>query len=636
VIDMLRSLVLAALTSIALGGPAWACTDFARAPDSRWRIAWQGEVAWLATPCGERRLSLGVNVLDGGTSSSPPGPRAYRWADHDPSLEAWVVRARERLAAWGFDAAGGFSLPPNQLRMPTLPNLELGRTARYHWFDPFAPETEREVRRLAFELTAPHRGSPYRIGYTADNEVGWWNGALFNFYVRQPAGNHTKRKLIAFLERFYGADWLRLAADFVPPPGVGSFAQLLASEGRPLHLRPGGAGIQAVRHWTGVVTEHYYRLMAESLRAADPEAMFFGDRLPIFYDPLAVRSMARHVDAIAANYNLDAPDGWVSPFFFAGLRRLAPGRPVLVSEWFFAARENRSGNRNTGHLLTVATQAERARGAAAGARRLAQIPNVIGLHWFQFHDYPVGGRADSEDYNFGLVAIDDVAYGDLVRELGDANRSLASLHAVGAWPEAMAPAPIPFARISPGDGHLGDWPKLESWRPGTVASSGEVPFGDFYVSWSEQGLGLAVIAMDYFDPELLVRGAVPASEVFRVVWGVDGGAGAERFALEMVPPTTLPQRGAAAFGVRFCRLAGEACEEVPGATATYFGADQPRITVEILVPWRALGRDAAPERLKFYAGATAYHRSRWMAWGGGAPSSWLARPERWRDVVLQR
>jgi len=51
--------------------------------------------------------------------------------------------------------------------------------------------------------------------------------------------------------------------------------------------------------------------------------------------------------------------------------------------------------------MTVDTQAQRAGGAAAAAAMFAAIPELVGLHWFQLYDYPLGGRADQEDYNFG-------------------------------------------------------------------------------------------------------------------------------------------------------------------------------------------------------------------------------------------
>src|SRR5581483_3208193 len=146
----------------------------------------------------------------------------------------------------------------------------------------------------------------------------------------------------------------------------------------------------------------------------------------IYYDPDAVRAMAPWVDAISVNYNVDTADGWIAPYFFEGLHDLSGGKPVLITEWFYAARENRSGNRDrtgephdkaharisnnrnrTGHLMTVATQAERARGAGRAAQLLAAQPDTIGVHWFEYTDEPPGGRSDGEDYDFGLVDIHD-------------------------------------------------------------------------------------------------------------------------------------------------------------------------------------------------------------------------------------
>ena len=77
-----------------------------------------------------------------------------------------------------------------------------------------------------------------------------------------------------------------------------------------------------VREWTGVVAEHYYALAERAIRAADPDALFLGDRLPIYYDPAAVRAMAPHVDAIAINYNVDSSDGWIADYFFDGLAQI--------------------------------------------------------------------------------------------------------------------------------------------------------------------------------------------------------------------------------------------------------------------------------------------------------------------------
>src|SRR5262249_17920831 len=161
---------------------------------------------------------------------------------------------------------------------------------------------------LAGELVAPYRNTPYRIGYFSDNEVGWWAGALFVWYSDKPAASATKQRWLEMLRQHYAGDWPHFVADFVPPTGVDSWEALLATSER-TRMKPGGNGIGAVREWTGIVAEHYYALAEKAIRAADPDALFFGDRLPIYYDPAAVRAMTPHVDAIAVNYNVDSSDG---------------------------------------------------------------------------------------------------------------------------------------------------------------------------------------------------------------------------------------------------------------------------------------------------------------------------------------
>ena len=71
---------------------------------------------------------------------------------------------------------------------------------------------------LARELVAPYRGSPYRIGYFSDNEVGWWAGALFVFYSTKPATSFTKQRWVELLRRHYARRLGALRRRF-PPAG---------------------------------------------------------------------------------------------------------------------------------------------------------------------------------------------------------------------------------------------------------------------------------------------------------------------------------------------------------------------------------------------------------------------------------
>jgi hypothetical protein len=210
-----------AITLLVLlyAGNSHACPDLAQAPHSRWHTTLEDGVFWLVTPCGQRFFSIGVNAAEGGQPwRLDRGRTAYHWGTFYPDLEAWAQEARERLSAWGFNTAGGWSLHPSMLRLPATPVLDLGRAARFHWFDPLHPMTAERMREWARRMVTPYRRNPFRIGYFTDNEVGWWNGPLFTYYLKQPAMNRTKQRLVAFVREYYGNDWGRFTRDFVPPP----------------------------------------------------------------------------------------------------------------------------------------------------------------------------------------------------------------------------------------------------------------------------------------------------------------------------------------------------------------------------------------------------------------------------------
>jgi len=616
------------------------------APSSRWSLAREDRVAWLVTPCGDRFFSLGVNVLDGGyPQREKDGKIWYSWKAFAPTLADWTVQTRRRLLSWGFNSAGGWALAPETLKLPRIVNLELGRLARFHWFDPFDPATERRMNELARTLVAPYRRSPYRIGYFSDNEVGWWAGALFVFYSSKPANSFTKQRWVELLRQHYGRDWSHFTTDFEPPRGVDSWEGLLAATAR-TQMKPGGAGIDVVREWTGIVAERYYMLAERAIRAADPDALYFGDRLPIYYDPAAVRAMAPHVDAIATNYNVDSGDGWIADYFFDGLRRLSGDKPVLVSEWFFAARDNRTGNRNNGHLMTVATQDERAIGAAAATLNFAMVPELVGAHWFQYYDHPKGGRSDGEDYDFGLVDINDEPYQHLTSALASANRRALAVHASATAASPAAEAArfvLPYASVSVDNRSLSDWPKPSSLLPRLKPSPGAVEFGEVYLSWSERGLALATIGQDYFDIDLLAfQGSFPMVDAYRVELGIDIGTGPRRFTLFFIPPRTklhdYPEM-AAQLCLGTAELAiTEGCTLVAGAKAVYFGADQPRITAEMLIPWKTLGIEAPRPgtTLRAEVAVTSWHRERWMSLSGRPPATAMNDPRRWHQMRLGR
>jgi hypothetical protein len=202
--------------------------------------------------------------------------------------------------------------------------------------------------------------------------------------------------------------------------------------------------------------------------------------------------------------------------------------------------------------------------------------------------------------------------------------------------------PVQQATIRLNDLTLSDWPKPASLLPALTPSPGEVPFGEIYVSWSTNGLAFAAIGQDYYDLDLMAyRGAFPLSEAYRIEFGLDAGGGQRYFTLYFIPPKTKekdhpPMAALLCAGSAKAGDADAGCKKVPGAEAVYFGADQPRITAEALLPWRALGIDGPPAggEIKAEVAATAWHRSRWMSLSGLPPEQGLRRPAIWTRLRL--
>ena len=599
------------------------------------------------TPCGDQFFSVGINGIDQSLGSPPienlpaKAARAYR----KPST--WTERTLGQVQEWGFNTAGSFSA--DDLPLPTIPELDLGWKSDFLWGDPFNPATVEKMRGAARNAVSLYKSSARRIGYFSDNEVGWWNGALFRFYLAKPSSNYTKRKLVDLIREYYRNDWRRFRGDFVLSPAISDFEKLLTSRGAQVRMRSGRGGIDLIRRWTGIVTGRYYQLVHDALREADPNALIFGDRLPPYYDQDAVRAMAPYIDAIATNYNVDSPDGWIGHFYFDALRHLTGNKPILISEWYFSAKENRSGNLNNGHLMTVQSQDERARGAASAARYFARIPNIVGIHWFQYYDEPTGGRSlDGENYDFGLVDTSGEPYMELVSALGAVNRSLRDIHRDSLNSEVSGVArdiEIPQVRADANEADPAQWFKDSALVKGLQASASDAIFGDFFLAWNAQGLHLSTVSMDYYDPVMLADDErFRPEDAFRIDLGVDAGAGPRKFAV-LVFPTCGAFRGASceaspmlnpAMRVEVCERYRDECIPVPSAIASDLGSDRTRIKKEILLPWPALGTAGPPHdgNLRVQLGATSFYRSRWMSLTGAPPAQALDDQSSWRAAQL--
>jgi hypothetical protein len=489
---------------------------------------------WLTAPSGESFFSLGVSCVSPGSSRDEydpenPGYAAFR---HYPDTAAWAWAAQARLRKWGFTTVGGWGDFDAFTALPGpgpwfTPVLHLGSTAGAPWLDMWDPKVVARMDDVARRQIERLRDDPRVLGYYSDNEMGWWNAMLFKMTLQHPPTSGQRKRLVALLREHYGNDWKRLTDEF-RVEGADGWKDLDRGRGM-LFLQPGGKGIAVMRRFLTLVAERYYQLAHDIIRRHDRRALVLGDRYQSFYYPDVARAAGPWVDAVSTNLNPSWNDGTFPRYYLDTLLRLT-ARPVMISELYMAAAENRSGNRNNhGIYPVVATQAERAAGLRRTLAGLLRLPYVVGAEWFQYADEARHGRPDGENFNFGLVDIEDRPYSE-VASVTAALDTTARGRPAGPRPDAsggLPPAPPDPLRglhssLEP-NVVLMDWDRERGWVPPTDAT----PVADLYACWTPAALYLGLYCLDFVEDEYYPDGRILKEE--RMRWAVtvkgDGAAG---------------------------------------------------------------------------------------------------------------
>ncbi len=509
--------------TVCVGSEAATAQPAKTAAPAFYRVAKRNGVWWFVAPDGKPFFSLGADCVDTGEAkvkyrSDNPGYAAFRYYPNDA---AWAQSTLARLRSWGFNTLGAWSDVPTlkavDTRMPYTVELELGGSTHVPWCDMFSPEIACQFDSLARKQVLPLRDDPQLLGYFSDNELGWWDDTLFVFFLGQPASNATHRVLLRLLHTHYGGSFARLQRDF----DTGAAKDFAALERHPtLTLKPGAQGMEVVNQFTYLVAERYYRLAHDAIRHYDKRHLILGDRYADWYPQAVARAARPYVDVISTNYGADWTDGSNARFYLDTLHRLT-GKPILITEFYFCAMQNRSGNKNTSAgFPTVPTQQERAEGFRTNLRAFAQLPYVIGAHWFQYYDEPTKGRGDGENYNMGLVDIADQPYEEMTAAV--ASLPLDVLHRQSVASTPRSEVFLPPAPEQPEAG-LRDWEKERAFVPSTAHAAGTPPCADLYACWDAGYLYLAVYAADYADPSLYKGRKIPSSE--RMEWTLTLGTG---------------------------------------------------------------------------------------------------------------
>ena len=519
------------------------------------RVQQQGETSWLVKPDGREFFSMGVCVVDQGVSRehfNPANP-AYAAFQHYQNSNEWAEATLKRLQSWRFTTAGGWSdfASLKQCRdadVAFIPVLAVGMSCGVPWLDMWDTNVIARMHQIAREKILPVRDDPRLLGYYSDNEMGWWNSALFNLTLKQPPTSGQRQRLMQLLRETYHNEWAELLKDF-EPEGAASFREL-NGHGM-LYLRPGSRGIRVYRRFLGLMAERYYSLVHDIIRTYDKRGLILGDRYQSFYYPEVARASASSLDVVSMNLNAAWNDG-TFPRCYLDTLHAVTGKPIIVSEFYMCAEQNRTGDRNlTSTFPVVPTQQDRATGFRNTVEALARLPYVVGADWFQYSDEPPHGRNDGEDYDFGLVDVHDQPYEELTAMAKSLDPTAIKLQKHPARPDASLG--IPPAPPDP-LGHFTIRVALNDWdrERGFVKPTSDFPVADLYACWNKDAIYLGLYAQDITELDYYKDKMIPEAD--RAQWIVSPARSGKAIHIRLGPggPATCDEPSA-----RIANLSGE-------------------------------------------------------------------------------
>ncbi|MCX7818396.1 MAG: hypothetical protein N2652_04185 [Kiritimatiellae bacterium] len=406
---------------------------------------------WAVDPLGRGFVILGVDhVKYHGHWCEALGYAPYGRKNDAryPRRTAWEEETLTRLRSWGFNALGAGCDPSLWRRgLSHMILLALGESfaslgEEFYIAPPegrpgtafpnvYHPNFAAWVRYQTMRRCVPNRRDPWLIGYFLDNELAWWGRwtaapakivsatGLFDAAMRLPASHTAKQAACALIRRRANDDLE--AARRVWTPSLKSWEQLASFDRLPSETAD---QIEIKSEFLRDTAEHYFRVLCEAVRSADPEHLILGARFAGTEgaDPIVWRAAGRHCDVVSFNIypfaDLDTDevvtrlDHRREPLG-AHLTRYYElcGRPLLITEWSFPALDSGLPCLH-GAGQRFRTQAERARASELFARTLLSLPFVIGYNYFMWVDEPALGISARfpEDSNYGLVNEENQPY----------------------------------------------------------------------------------------------------------------------------------------------------------------------------------------------------------------------------------
>lgn len=359
--------------------------------------------------------------------------RRYGETSKGSYLDNWREVTLNRMSDWGFTSFGNWTDPMfyNNEQMPYFANgwiigdfktISSGFDIWGKMPDVFDPEFVRRANITTEVIAKEINNSPWCIGIFIDNEMSWGGsgpairqyGIVFDALSRDAEDSPTKAVFMRLLKEKYGdidrlnAKWQKNHASWDKfSSGVDykedeSYSELLLADASWLLT---------------VYASEYFSVVRDAIKKVMPNHMYMGNRFTTWGTAPEVRDVSKeYADVVSYNYYQEGIDQAT----FGFLDEL--DAPVIIGEYHIGSED--SGHPKSGKIFAP-NQKRRAEMFRNYLNSAIDNPYIVGVHWFQYIDSPITGRAhDGENYNVGFVTTTDIPYPHMVREAKETHKNM--------------------------------------------------------------------------------------------------------------------------------------------------------------------------------------------------------------------
>jgi hypothetical protein len=389
---------------------------------------------WFVDPQGKQFLSIGINDIVAKPNRPKPDSQYYDAVANqfNGNFDAWKKDVFRILQETGFNTLGAWSdgrLYDGPIYGTVC--LYVASHEKNRCLEGLRPGFEERIKKNVQIIldTYPHLDNV--MGVYLDNEMAWYghaawgdipNYTLLESALLLPKEDPAHQAAAEFLKKRYTTTdafskaWCKSIASW--DDITFDFARSCVNK----------ESLDARAAFIEFAANAFFKIACDTIHQILPGKLILGVRFGGYAPEPVIRACGRYCDVVSFNNYRATPDA--DPDMLSRFWIWSGKKPMMVTEYAWRAKENSSGNLNTGGGgAVVQTQAQRAQNYSSYVEDLLSYPMVIGAHWFEFADQSPQGRWDGENSNYGIVDIHHQPYKEMLSAMKKTNDSIAKLHA---------------------------------------------------------------------------------------------------------------------------------------------------------------------------------------------------------------